>query len=212
MRITILPLIFFLSALIFLGSCSSVFASENDIGQSKIHPAHPLYFLKTIRENLELKFAGTSNIRGLRHLEFTTRRVREVKSLVSVNHQELIPPTLENYWFNLEKVRGLLSFKDEALANQALDQIKRQLIVLQKLYDQLEDARAKMAIRTTVYRISGWNTQLLDRLTVEDRNKQAKRLTTNQALACNFLSKEASSSALNEVERSVLAERAEKCL
>lgn len=211
MRITIIPLALFLSAVIFLGSCNTALAYENDIGQSKIHPASPLYFLKSVREILELKFAGTSNIRGLRHLEFTQRRIREVDSLVSVNHQELIPPTLENYWFNLGKVSGLLSFKDKALANQVFDQIRRQLIVLQKLYETVEKQEAKRSIRTTIYRISDWNMKLLDRLDLADRAKIVPKLTISQTLACNFLAKEASSSALNEVERVVLSQRAQKC-
>lgn len=211
MRITIIPLALFLSAVIFLGSCNPVLAYENDIGQSRIHPAYPLYFLKTIREILELKFAGTSNIRGLRHLEFTQRRIREVTSLVSVNRQELIPPTLENYWFNLGKVSGLLSFKDEALADQVFDQIRRQLIVLQKLYEKVEKQEAKRSIRTAIYRISDWNMKLLDRLDLENRAKIAPKLTISQTLACNFLAKEATSSGLNEVERAVLSERAGNC-
>lgn len=208
MRITI---VLALSAVIFLSSCNLALAQEDDIGQSLIHPAHPLYFLKTIRESLELKFAGTSHIKGLRHFEFTQRRIREVKSLVSVNHQELIPPTLENYWFNLGKVRGLLSFRDEALANQVLDQIKRQLTVLQKLYQQVQKPEAKRAIRTSIYRISDWNRKLSDRLNLEDRAKLVPKLTISQTLACNFLAKEASSSALNEVEKAVLVDRATSC-
>lgn len=212
MRMTILPLAILCLALILLGSCNTAFAFEDDIGQSLIHPAHPLYFLKTLRESLELKFAGTSNTRGLRHLEFSTRRIREVKSLVSSNHEDLIPSTLENYWANLGKLLGLINFRDEVIASQVTSEIRRHAITLQRLYDQIANTRAKMAIRTTIYRISQWNIQLLDKLTMDERGKLAAKLSATQMLICNFLAKEASSSGLNEVERLVLKERADKCL
>lgn len=206
-----ISLVLAFTAGIFLFSCNTVWAQDTDVGRSLIHPAHPLYFLKTLRESLELKFAGTSNIRGLRYLEFSTRRIREVKSLVSSNHEDLIHPTLENYWLNLDKLLGLINFRDEVIANQVTLEIKKQLITLQKVYDQIENTRAKMALRTAIHRISGWNTAALNRLSLDDRSKMAAKVIVSQILACNFLTKEASASGLNEIERAVLLERAQNC-
>lgn len=202
-----------LITIIILSSGNLALAQGSDIGQSIIHPAHPLYFLKTVREIMELKLAGTAHIRGLRHMEFTTRRIREVNSLIRVNHPDLIPPTLEKYWLNLSQLLGLVNFKDQTLANQVLEAITAHLITLQRAYQQTDNPQAKMAIRTTVNRVSEWNGKLWDRLTLDDQVKLSPRLAASQKLACNFLSGEASSAAyLNEVERVVLLDRAEKCL
>lgn len=208
MRITI---VLALMVIIFLSSGNLALAQEHDIGQSIIHPAHPLYFLKTIREIIEMKLAGTAHVRGLRHFEFSTRRIREVKSLISQKRPDLIPPNLEKYWSSLNQMMGLLNFKDQALANQVIDGIISHLRTLQRAYHQTNHPQAKMAIRTTVNRVSEWNVKLWDRLTLDDKMKLSQRLMTSQMIACSFLAKEASSSSLNEVEQVVLSERAQKC-
>lgn len=69
----------------------------NDIGVSKITPASFFYFLKTVRENLEMKLALTPHVKLIRQLEFATRRLRETKSLVG-GREDLIQPTMERYW------------------------------------------------------------------------------------------------------------------
>jgi len=48
----------------------------DDIGQSKIYPTSPLYFLKSVKEILELKFAPTSEIKAIRYLEFSNATVK----------------------------------------------------------------------------------------------------------------------------------------
>lgn len=194
MRITILPLIFFLSAMIFLGSCNTAYALE-EIGQSRIHPAHPLYFLKTIRESLELKFAGTPKTVLIRKLEFSTRRLREVRSLIKAGNFELIIPTLEKY----SSIIGSLpdqGIEDYELVRIIETNLSNHLEVLQMINNQITHSRAKMAIRSAVNKIT-----LRSDLTPSTR-----------FLGCEFLSKEASGSALNEVEREILLQRAQKCL
>lgn len=194
MRITILPLIFVFSAIIFLGNCGTAFASENDIGQSLIHPAHPLYFLKTIRENLELKFAGTERVTFIRRLEFATRRLREVKSLIKVGNFELISPTLERYWSEINALPQK-DIVDKAVVKMIQDNLVIHLDVLQQIYQKVDQPQAKMAIRTALNRV-------VQRADVPNYAKLP---------VCNFLTKEASASALNEVEKVVLSERAENC-
>ncbi len=194
MHITIFPLIFLLSALVFFGNCNIVFASENDIGQSQIHPAHPLYFLKTIRENLELKFAGTTRVIFIRRLEFATRRLREVKSLTQIGNFELIIPTLEKYWLQINALPEK-DIEDKEVVKMIQDNLVIHLGALERVYQKVENARAKMAIRAVINRV-------IQRADVPNYGRLS---------ACNFLAKEASSSALNEVEKVVLSDRAENC-
>ena len=194
MRITIVLAVSVLSAWILLTSCSAAFASENDIGQSQIHPAHPFYFLKTIRENLELKFAGTTRVTFIRRLEFATRRLREVKSLTQIGNFELIIPTLEKYWLQINSLPQK-DIEDKEVVKMIQDNLVIHLDVLERVYQKVENVRAKMAIRSAINR-------LVQRADVPNYAKLP---------ACNFLTKEASSSALNEVERIVLSDRAEDC-
>lgn len=194
MRITIIPLAFFLSAIIFLTSCNVAYAKENDIGQSQIHPAHPLYFLKTIRESLELKFAGTKRVTFIRRLEFATRRLREVKSLINVGNFELIIPTLERYWSEVSSLPQK-DIEDQEIVKMIQDNLIIHLEVLKEVYDKVDNLRAKMAIRSVVNRI-------IQRADVPNYGRLP---------VCNFLAKEASASSLNEVEKAILSERAESC-
>lgn len=191
MQITI---VLALSIIILFSSCNTVFANENDIGQSKIYPAHPLYFLKSVREILELKFAPNKEIKAIRYLEFSQRRIREVKALVEARRADLIAPTLEHYLFNLQKVLGLTDLKNEAKAKQVADTVYMHLQNLEDIYSKTDHEAARRSIRTTLFKLSEW-----------------KNLSKFQGKICIFLIKEASSSALNEVEKAVLSERVQKC-
>lgn len=204
------------SLIIFLllpvaSNLSPVFAAD-DLGQSQITPASPLYFLKSIREILELKFAGTTNIKALRRLEFATRRIREVNSLVGTSREDLIEPTLARYLSELEELRGVANIKDEGMAADVSRTVIMQMDALQGAYDPVSDSKGKRSIRATINGLSKWQQQLIDRLNLVKQTAMAQRVTYSKLSGCNFLSKEASSAALNEVERVVFAERAEKCL
>lgn len=209
MRITIV-LALTLFGLGLLGFCNTALAKENDIGYSKIHPASPLYFLKSVREILELKFSKPDQI-GLKYFEFAQRRIREVKSLISVNRPDLIPPTLEKYSANLNKTLGPFNFQDEALSNEVINNVGMHIVKLEEIYHQTQNPKAKIALRLAIYRISLWNEQLLERLNSKAKDVLSLKINDNQTFICNFLSKEASSSALNQTERVVLIERAQKC-
>lgn len=209
MRITILLAV--LALAFYLFSCNTVFAKSEIIGQSLIYPTHPLYFLKAIRENLELKFATTSEVKTLRFLEFAHRRLRETNSLIKSSNEDLIPPTTERYWLHINSIKNLEEPKTERLNKIILEEISRHLLVLQSLYSQTENSRAKMALRAAIYRLSTRNAELLDILAKSSGTDQVKKFIPSQLLSCNFLLKESSSSALNQVERGVYGERAEKC-
>lgn len=193
MRITIV-LAIFVYGLIFLGSCNTAYAQDIDIGQSQIHPAHPLYFLKTIRENLEMHFAKTPRVKMIRQLEFATRRLREVKALVGKN-EDLIQPTLERYWSHISFLPQK-DLEDRELASLISGTIAKHINILEKLNDQVLEKKAKMSIRATLNRLSA-------RLDLFEETRSS---------VCKFLSKEASPSALNEVEKVILIERVRVCL
>lgn len=166
----------------------------NDIGVSKITPASAIYFLKTIREAIEFKLALTPRVKALRELEFATRRLREVKSLISLNHQDLIQETLERYYAHLQYMSEL-GVQDSEIETRLKESLTIHLEVLEQIYPQLTDKSARLAVRSAVNRI------------VQKRDLSPFALIP----ACNFLSKEATSSGINQSEQAILAERAETC-
>lgn len=165
----------------------------NDIGISRITPASPLYFLKTVRESIEMKLALTPHIKLIRQLEFATRRLREIKSLAG-NHEELIQPTLERYWFYINSLPDK-DIKDEEEVRGIKESLTMHLEVLQIIYSKLTNPQAKLSVRSIINRIT----------------KRSDLPNSAKILACYFLQKEATSSAITESERTILIERAQNC-
>ena len=224
MRITwILAILTF--TFILLGSCGSVLAANDDdltsgltlndagavdIGESLIHPASPLYFLKAIREKIELALAGTKETKAQRQLEFSQRRLREVKALVKQKRQDLIDSTLERYKASLSEAENLVS-QDEDLKVTVGEAVARHLDVLQRVYDQVGNPRAKQAIRAAILRAEEHNRLLLQKLDFSSQQKLIRKTAQQQALACKFLAKEASGSGLTDTEKVYLQEKVGKC-
>ncbi len=190
MRLTIV-----LALMLFLFSTAGVVlaVTQDQIGQSRLEPSSPFYFLKTIRESWELKFAPTPRVKWLRQLEFATRRLREVKSLL-VKNQELIAPTLEKYKSHIDSLPDK-DLTDSEISTRIKESLAVHLEALQVIYHQASTSRAKMAIRATISRIV----------------KRVDIPNYARIPACNFLAKEASSSALNQTEQAVYLERAKNC-
>ncbi|MBI2019457.1 hypothetical protein HYS95_02170 [Candidatus Daviesbacteria bacterium] len=186
------------------------FAQTSVIGQSRINPSSPFYFLKAVRETVELKFADTSQERGVLQLEFAGRRMREVNSLVSTNRQDLIEPALIRYFGHLEKVKGLVNLKDKAIAKQIIDEVSMHMSVMENIYPQVSNPRARMSIKSTVFRLTRWDQELAERLILLN-SPFVDQVRISKLSGCNFLSREASSSALNAVEKGVLSDRANEC-
>lgn len=185
--------------------------ASGSFGQSRISPASPLYFLKSIREILELKLAPSTHIRSLRELEFANRRIREVNSLVNTSHEDLIQPTLEKYWSGLGQLIGISDLRDENQAEQISRSIISHMSFLQEIFSRLSDPAAKRSVRATIFRLSEWDNRLISKLNTAKHPNFANRILSSRLSACRFLSKEASSSALNEVESAVFLARARQC-
>lgn len=202
MRITILPLAFFIAAYIFLSTCNTAFAQDAtpsahqvDIGYSKIHPASPFYFLKAVREKLEMEFAQTYRVKMLRHLEFATRRLREVKTLLSINQTELVPPTLERYAAHLKEITDKPK-KNDPFLSLMQNNLNTHIKTLEEIYYKTTDPRAKLFLRSTMNRmIQRADVQIDDKLPI-----------------CHLFAKESTGSAdLNETEKAVLLNRSKLC-
>lgn len=203
--------IYIVLTLIVAVSANIVFAQDINFGVAKINPASPFYFLKSVREILELKFAATTHVKALRQLEFATRRIREVNSLIKTSHQDLIEPTLDRYLFSLEEVTHIFNLRDKMMVEQVSVETSQHMAVLQTIYSQVSEPRAKMAIRATINRLSKFDQEIISKLNLLQLSPD-QRIINSKLAGCNFLSKEASNSALNEIERIVISERAQKCL
>ena len=211
MRISILLATLSFTLAVLFSSCNSAYAQADNIGQSQISPASPLYFLKAVREILELKFAVTINVKVIRQLEFATRRLREVKSLSLTSHQDLIEPTLEQYWSNLKHPIDIVTIREESLDDKVSTGLIIGMDFLQRVYDQVSNPRARMSIRSTIHKLSELDQQLIDELNKSSRSRFSQKVLESKLSACNFLAKVASSSALGQVEKAVFQERSQKC-
>lgn len=215
MRITIILTVASLFGVLFFIPCHQALALsvdqiDNYVGQSIIHPAHPLYFLKAVRENIETKFSTNPKQKFIRKIEFLERRIREVKSLIYFKNEYLIDPTIEKYTQILNELEGMDTQKRDQV-NMARDEVSNHLLIMIKYYPQLENSRAKLSFRRTISKISEWNINLSDRLTYGGYTDLAEKQIKLNSPACEFLKKEASTSALNDVERLVFSKRADIC-
>jgi hypothetical protein len=181
-----------------------------DLGESLIHPASPLYFLKAIREKVEVLLGGSSETKSMRQVEFAQRRLREVSSLVKAKRQDLIPATIEEYKAHLKNA------EDFAMGNEELqvtvgEATSRHLEVLQRVYDMVGNPNAKAAIRGAIERAGEQNTALLENLSTENQQKLIRKTAQREAFACKFLMREATSAGLNDTEKLSLGQRVNKC-
>ncbi len=234
MRISTILSLSFLFSLIFLTNFGSILATEAissspasaqtinlinttgnpgavDIGQSLIAPDSPLYFLKSIRESIEMKLTSSTQALVLRNLEFATRRLREVNTLIDKKRQDLIPSSLERYYFYIQEAGSKADRSTEDLEITVGLQVARQLEVLQRDYDQVGDARAKIAIRTAILRLQDFYPEFLAKLDLATQQKLINQVAERLAFTCNFLTREATASGLNDSEKVKLQDEVGKC-
>lgn len=218
MKIIILPLVIILTVVFLFPTFNSVYADapiktiEEEIGFAQIHPgSNILYSLKILKESLEMKMAGTPNIKSARYLEFATRRIREVRSLHRGARENLIESTLERYWVHMQSLQGNFDLKNERVVLETTEQVYKHLYILEQLYPDLKDKRAKMSLRLAINRISKWQSDIISRLNKLSQNALEGRVIEHQKLACSFQIKEASAEGLNRIEKEVLSSRAIDC-
>ncbi len=178
------------------------------IGSSRLDPASPLYFLKPIREAIEIKLAGTEKVRVLRRLEFAERRIREMNSLTAGRREDLIAPNVEKFLYEIGSI-GLI--KDTSLHATISSNLGHYMESLVALYGNLTDEASKRAIRSAIFRSMEINLHYFTDRGPILSNKLFSPQGTKFELGCNLLTKEASSSAINESERQILMERGSRC-
>ena len=230
MRITIVLAILAISFTLYASHCDFAFAQTStssgdidlddlgtldesgavEIGESLIAPNSPLYFLKAIRERIEEKIASSREAKAITQVEFAHRRIRELRALVKNNHQDLIPPVMERYKAHIKEAEGMASFDDE-LAVKVGEAVSRHLDVLQRVYDQVGNPRAKAAIRSAIEKAEEHNRNLVAELDLVYQQQLIRKVALRQALACRFFEREASSSALNSTEREFMKQKVSTC-
>ena len=191
-----------------LGSLDS--AGAVDIGYSLIAPNSPLYFLKAIREKIETQLASSREAKAITRIEFAQRRLREVNALVKNQRSDFIPPTLERYKEYLQEAGGLALY-DEDLSVRVGEAVSRHLDVLQRVYDQVGNPRAKAAIRAAIEKAEEHNRILIGKLDLTHQQQLIGKVAVRQALVCRFFQREASSSALNDTEREFMKQKVGLC-
>lgn len=208
----------FLFLFIFLFKTNFVYADapiktiEEEIGFAQINPgSNILYSLKMLKEAIEMKMAVTPNIKSARYLEFATRRIREARSLHRDQRESLIEATLERYWVHMQNILGNFDLKNERVALETTEQVYKHLYILNQLYPELSDKRAKTSVRLAIYRISKWQGDVISRLNQISQSVIERRVIEHEKLACNFQTKEASREGLNRIEKEVLSGRAIEC-
>lgn len=194
MRISFVVISASIVAVFLLSGCNRAYALEENVGVARIDPSSPIFFLKTVREELELKFALTPRTKILRHLEFATRRLRESKALIGSKNEDLIQASLERYRVSFNKV---LDFRprDEGLTLLINHVIGVHVFEFDRIYKQLKSSKAKIAVRSQVYYL----------IQFSDVSPPTR------IFGCSFLLRESSSSALTQTEQVILKMRADKC-
>ena len=171
-----------------------------EVGDSLISPASSLYFLKALRERIESLMSGSPQVLAQRDLEFSVRRLREVKSLIEEKREDLIETTLERYKNHLNILKGVPN-GDEGLA------------VALTLYYQTSNPAAKRSIRASISAVIRYNEELMNNLQNDILKKQlSDNVSLRQIAACQFLAKETALSDLNQTEKVLLQEEAGRCM
>lgn len=216
MRITITLAVLALSSVLFLSSCQNALAQINpnsdpgavEVGEALISPASPAYFLKMLRERIELMLGGSPIVKVTRELEFGQRRLREVNTLVKSRKQELIAATLEKYKAHIRNARDFAA-SDTQIQIKAIEAVGRHVNVLKRVYDQVGNPQAKVAIRGAILQAEEQNRALMGKL--DSKEDLKTEVVLRQSDTCKFLAREATSSALNATERSIFRDRADVC-
>lgn len=182
-----------------------------EVGDSLISPSSPLYFFKSWREKLELYLAPNDVTKAQRELEFSVRRLREVKTLLDENRQDLVPATLRMYIKDLEMVKTYSTSGKDTKLELGLS-IARHMYILQSLYYQMSIDEAKFTDRDAIRYILKYNRDLSDSgLSQEERGLFRDKFKLREIAACQFLRTEARASDMSSDEKKLILEVVQAC-
>jgi len=116
-----------------------------EIGEPRILPDHPLYFLKNWGRSIRLFFAFRPVTKAELRLKFANEKLMEVKKLIAIRKDpEIIKKGIENYQEEIEKIKNQTDnieekAKDNPGVEKFLDKFLHQGILHQKLLSKLEN-------------------------------------------------------------------------
>ena len=210
MKLKLSIMIFALSMILAsLFMIQPVFASQGN--QKILDQSNPFYFIKGFMESIELKLSKDNNQRIVRYWEFAEARMAEAKSLAGKNRADLIPPALEKYAKQLDKIAGLINVGDLNFKIMVVNGVGRNINTLISLQNNVTNPKAHVSIRAALSRLVDWNLQVLVQLNKETKVNLGSKIKENESALCNYLITEASSSALNTTEKFVITNRAQNC-
>jgi len=147
-----------------LGSCLSAFSQETpaetteevnldedvqpqdlEVGEPRILPGHPLYFLKNWGRNVRLFFAFRPVTKAQLREKFANEKLMELKKLITLKkNPEIIAKGIENYQGEIEKIKARVEkikekAKDNPKVEKFLDKFLHQQTLHQKLLSKLEN-------------------------------------------------------------------------
>jgi colicin import membrane protein len=221
--------LFFLTVLVIFTLPSSVLAQQDagpsgivnlkptvldagavDVGESLIPPTSPLYFLKSLRERLEMALTFSSEGKVIRQLEFAQRRLREVRSLVKNKHQEEIDETLVSYQKHIEQAENFAK-DNEDLKIKVGEAVSRHSDVLQKVYDSVGNMEAKEALLENITRAQVQTETILQSVNETRQKILNDNVSLRLTISCNFLGRESTSSAVSEEKKVLLKAKFVEC-
>ncbi len=167
-----------------------------NVGESRISPASPLYFIKYLRENFEMFLTGSNNALLYRQLEFGRRRLREIQTLIKEKRLDLVDRNLDRYRSSMKSVDELASkVPQEQL--QVATTLSQYQDSLRHLYGEIADLPIKQKILLQVDRDRQFDSRLLNNLNVSPRPQILDYLNLRQEVICKFLEKEASATGMS---------------
>ncbi len=180
--------------------------SSGELTAAEISPASWLFFIRTLKENFEYSFAED---KLAKKFEFPKNRVKEAYSAHQDGREDLIEPLMEEY-------RNLYSyFYSSPFGNVKVKMIQRfssDINLLVALYGEVEDERAKRAIRASIDRIQAYNWKVLTDPNIIQGTDLLAEVKPSLFMACNLIGNEAKDPSLNQAESAILEEKFNQCI
>ncbi len=205
----LLPVI--LSLLVFLIVSNSAFAQgfklpSTDIGTDKFNASSLFYIFKTLKEDITLLFNQNKSSKLKQETDLAITRLKEVNALAGSKSEERIVETLDRYKKHVDSMVALM----DSDQSKTLEQLGTNLGVLQRVYDKVENQKAKEAIARAIDRENNQIQDVLSKMTPAIRRGVERLVLYRQVEAVRFLRRESTGSALPKEYATTLKTRYEK--
>lgn len=182
-----LSLILVLTLFLGVGVAFAQTDASDDLPDPGILPDHPLYFVKSIGENIGGIFSFGQTAKIDRGIKMSEKRLAEARALADKGESDLASSTLERYQKELEKVQQRLDRArsnegeevDEGLQN-AIERVAEATLkhqsVLADVYERVPE-QAKPAISRAIEASSAGHENALSNIPEEARQNAEQRLS-----------------------------------